>query len=159
MKTLIRAVVITLVCGLLLAVTDRQTREAAAANRFYFEQAALRDLAPGFEVTASATGWELIQDERVKGRIRAIETLQGYNGRIRLLVAVAENTILGVKVTAHQETPGLGDVIDDPDWMTQFEGMTQASNWQLEPDGVDGITGATITAKATADAVRGVFDE
>jgi RnfABCDGE-type electron transport complex G subunit len=37
----------------------------------------------------------------------------GYAGEIRLLVGIqADGRIAGVRVTAHKETPGLGDYID-----------------------------------------------
>jgi electron transport complex protein RnfG len=37
----------------------------------------------------------------------------GYSGKIRLLLAVAaDGSLLGVRVTQHRETPGLGDYID-----------------------------------------------
>ena len=44
----------------------------------------------------------------------------GYSGDIHLLVGVdLDGTVLGVRVTSHRETPGLGDRIETrkSDWV------------------------------------------
>ena len=48
----------------------------------------------------------------------------GYSGAIKLLVAInADGTLAGVRVTAHRETPGLGDGIEAArsDWILKFD--------------------------------------
>jgi Na+-translocating ferredoxin:NAD+ oxidoreductase subunit G len=59
--------------------------------------------------------------QRSTGRVAAanrsavLETVapDGYAGKIRLLVALGnDGTVLGVRVIAHRETPGLGDYIE-----------------------------------------------
>ncbi|GAB4447815.1 MAG: electron transport complex subunit RsxG [Rhodocyclaceae bacterium] len=91
----------------------------------------------------------------------------GYGGAIRLLVAVAaEGSVLGVRVTQHHETPGLGDYIDprkDRDkahpWIRRFEGHGLADippeRWKVKKDGgsFDSVAGATISARAVTGAV------
>lgn len=86
----------------------------------------------------------------------------GYNGRIKLLVGVDINgTILGVRVLAHQETPGLGDAIERKrsDWITDFNGHAlgnpSQTGWAVRRDGgmFDQFTGATITPRAVVTAV------
>ena len=50
----------------------------------------------------------------------------GYNGDIRLLTGVSvEQTLLGVRVITHKETPGLGDKIETrkSNWIKQFTGL------------------------------------
>ena len=61
---------------------------------------------------------------------------------IRLLVAVdRDGRVLGVRVTAHQETPGLGDDIEAgrSDWITRFDGRglgdPPADQWAVRRDG------------------------
>lgn len=87
----------------------------------------------------------------------------GYSGNIRLLVAVnADGTLAGVRVTAHRETPGLGDWIeaDRSDWITRFTGRSlrdpAAKDWAVRKDGgaFDQFTGATITPRAVVKAVK-----
>jgi len=87
---------------------------------------------------------------------------QGYSGAIRLIVAIRSNgSLLGVRVLAHRETPGLGDKIEveRADWILGFAGKSldnpPESGWQVKRDGgeFDQFTGATITPRAV---VRGV---
>lgn len=87
---------------------------------------------------------------------------QGYAGEIRLLLGLKANgEILGVRVLAHNETPGLGDKIEvqrDP-WITRFNGLsltnTAAEQWQVKKDGgqFDAFSGATITPRAVVKTV------
>ncbi|MEK9871505.1 MAG: RnfABCDGE type electron transport complex subunit G, partial [Gammaproteobacteria bacterium] len=116
----------------------------------------------GAEVRALDSGYAIIRDDAPAGHIHKISTNEGYNGLITLLVAIDDNeTILGVRVTEHRETPGLGDKIEPEvsDWIDQFNGRSlNNTRWTLQPDGdIDGISGATITAKATLEAVRGAL--
>ena len=92
----------------------------------------------------------------------------GYSGRIRLLLAVAaDGTLLGVRVTQHKETPGLGDYIDprkdrnkERPWIRQFDGLSLATvsdrEWRVKKDGghFDSVAGATVTPRAVIKAVH-----
>ncbi|MEJ6394592.1 FMN-binding protein [Gymnodinialimonas sp. 2305UL16-5] len=92
---------------------------------------------------------------------------QGYGGRIDAILALQAdtNTIAGIAITAHSETPGLGGRIDEASWQASFPGT------QLRDAGgemrfraargnasgmheVDGITGATITTRGVTQMVR-----
>lgn len=87
----------------------------------------------------------------------------GYRGAIELLVAIDyDGTLLGVRVLAHDETPGLGDAFEsrEADWLTDFKGLSLGNppqqRWTVRKDGgdFDGFTGATITPRAIVRAVR-----
>jgi electron transport complex protein RnfG len=87
----------------------------------------------------------------------------GYSGQIRLLVAVTiDGQILGVRVSNHSETPGIGDVIeaDKSPWIGSFDGRSlgepEESRWRLRKDGgdIDAISGATISSRAVVAATR-----
>lgn len=89
---------------------------------------------------------------------------QGYAGPIRLLLGVgADGRVLGVRVLAHSETPGLGDKIERArsDWILGFDGRSLGdpppARWAVKKDGgvFDQFSGATITPRAVVDAVRG----
>ena len=91
---------------------------------------------------------------------------RGYNGRIDLLVGIdAAGVVQGVRVTAHRETPGLGDRIEISisDWITGFDGASLSdppvAEWAVAPDGgrFDAFTGATVTPRAVVQAVRDVL--
>jgi Na+-translocating ferredoxin:NAD+ oxidoreductase subunit G len=90
----------------------------------------------------------------------------GYGGAIRLLVAVApDGRLLGVRVLAHRETPGLGDGIEErkSDWILRFAGRSLADpapgRWKVRKDGgdFDQFTGATVTPRAVVGAIEGAL--
>ncbi|AST68888.1 MULTISPECIES: electron transport complex subunit RsxG [Kosakonia] len=87
----------------------------------------------------------------------------GYSGAIQLLVgADFSGTVLGVRVTEHHETPGLGDKIElrISNWITYFAGKKidgpADSHFAVKKDGgdFDQFTGATITPRAVVNAVK-----
>ncbi|MBK5935795.1 RnfABCDGE type electron transport complex subunit G [Halorhodospira halophila] len=105
-------------------------------------------------------------DDTYLGAAVEVETPEGYAGTIRLLVGIdADGEIIGVRPVAHRETPGLGDAIETArsDWIHGFDdralGEPPEADWRVRQDGgaFDGITGATITARAVIDAVRAVL--
>lgn len=87
----------------------------------------------------------------------------GYSGTIKLLVGIAgDGTLTGVRVSAHHETPGLGDAIEEErsDWIYGFDGKSldhpPLEQWRVKRDGgaFDQLTGATITPRAIVKAVK-----
>lgn len=87
----------------------------------------------------------------------------GYAGEILLLVGLREDgELLGVRVLAHKETPGLGDYIDivRSSWIKNFDGLSLAKladdKWRVKKDGgsFDYMAGATITPRAVVKAVH-----
>ncbi|AOM40092.1 electron transport complex subunit RsxG [Xenorhabdus hominickii] len=87
----------------------------------------------------------------------------GYSGAIQILVgADFSGKVLGVRVTEHHETPGLGDKIDTriSNWIYSLSGKRVAShddhNWAVKKDGgeFDQFTGATITPRAVVNAAK-----
>jgi electron transport complex protein RnfG len=97
----------------------------------------------------------------------------GYADTIRMLYGYSpdQDAIVGLQVLESKETPGLGDRIEtDPAFTANFEALDvtldEAGEAPLhpivavkqgektEPWQVDGITGATISSKAIATALR-----
>ncbi len=92
---------------------------------------------------------------------------EGYSGNISLVVGVnSDQSLAGVRVLAHKETPGLGDLIevDKHDWILGFTGKSLQnpvpSGWAVRKDGgeFDQFTGATITPRAVVGAVKRVLE-
>src|SRR6056297_1610959 len=94
-------------------------------------------------------------------------TGQGYGGRIDAILAVEGdmNTIAGIAITSHSETPGLGGRIEDPSWQSSFPGtelhddtgdlrFNVARGDASTAYQVDGITGATRTTQGISNMVR-----
>jgi len=96
-----------------------------------------------------------------------VTTLQGYSGRITLLVGVnyKDKHVTGVRVVEHKETPGLGDKVEvkKSDWILGFKGKFLAEpsvkSWAVKKDGgeFDQFTGATITPRAIVELVEHVL--
>lgn len=88
----------------------------------------------------------------------------GYAGPLTLMLGLdRQGQILGTRVIAHAETPGLGDKVETTksDWILKFTGRsldnTPASAWKVKKDGgeFDQFAGATITPRAVVRGVEG----
>jgi electron transport complex protein RnfG len=170
-----------LLAALLLAGTWRLTREHIVAAEHRTQMAALEIVLPSARydndlmadrVQVQADAWlglapATVHRARLAGKPSAlvleVSAPDGYAGPIRLLVAVAQDgRVLGVRVTGHQETPGLGDDIDvqRSDWITRFTGRAlgdpPADQWAVRRDGgqFDQFAGATVTPRAVVRAVK-----
>ncbi|RJP43017.1 MAG: RnfABCDGE type electron transport complex subunit G [Desulfobacteraceae bacterium] len=82
----------------------------------------------------------------------------GYGGDVGLMVGINTDTdkILGVAVTTHSETPGLGArAKDDPKFVGQFKGLLVTQNVKVTGDGgsINAISGATITSRAVCGGI------
>ena len=91
----------------------------------------------------------------------------GYSGDIFLLIGIdANGSVTGVRVTAHHETPGLGDYIEHAKsaWSEQFSGKSltqpEPKHWKVTKDGgvFDARAGATISPRAVVKAVKSALD-
>lgn len=172
----------------LIAVSYTATRDRAAANADAYAARTLYELVPasrfdqpieqadfsllnaeaaqGIErlgLRQDRNGFRAIRDGEVTAVVLPVTSRDGYTGDIDLLMAVdRDGTLLGVRVVAHQETPGLGDAIeaDRSDWILQFEetslSMPAPEQWAVRKDGgdFDQLTGATITPRAVVAAVK-----
>lgn len=90
-------------------------------------------------------------------------TPDGYAGPISLVMGVDRNgEILGVRVLAHVETPGLGDKIEisKSKWVLSFNGKSlnnlTVEQWAVKKDGgvFDQFAGATITPRKVVQAIK-----
>lgn len=82
----------------------------------------------------------------------------GFGGDIGVMVGVNLDTdkIVGVAVTTHSETPGLGArAKDDPKFVSQFNGFPVTQTVKVTGDGgpINAISGATITSRAVCGGV------
>lgn len=111
--------------------------------------------------------WVARKDGKPAGVIIPVTATDGYSGDIRLLVGIdPRGEVLGVRVTAHRETPGLGDKIElrKSSWILSFNGRSlgnpETDDWTVVKDGgvFDQFTGATITPRAVVKAVRQTLD-
>lgn len=167
---------VTLATSLLL-FSDAATRDSIVARQHEDLMASLDQIVPAqiydqplldhvIEVKdASGTPRAIYQAVR-GGSVTAVAfewTASGYAGPIELLLGVdADGGLLGVRVTAHAETPGLGDRIEaeKDDWIRSFDGRSigdpPLERWTVRKDGgdFDQFSGATITPRAVTGAVK-----
>ncbi|MGI5959076.1 MAG: FMN-binding protein [Massiliimalia sp.] len=88
-----------------------------------------------------------IQTAGYAGKSKPIEALVGFD---------QDGTIVNVMIVSCQETPGLGTKIEDAEYLKGYQGVSGSA------DGVDTITGATISSKALRNGVNfalGMFEE
>jgi electron transport complex protein RnfG len=82
---------------------------------------------------------------------------KGFEGPIGLMVGIdlETDTVIGVRVTTHSETPGVGSrAKDNPNFVNQFEGQPLDNAFSVKSDGgaIDAMSGATITSKGVCIA-------
>jgi len=139
-------------CALLLAVTLQFTREPIARNHAAREAGAILDLT-GLDTPPATGTWQDDAWVTCTGLVLLRGAAEGYGGPIRWMLAADADSagprVRRLLVTAHQETPGIADFLNDPDhpWLRSFTGRG-ADAAQLE-----GISGATITTRALARSV------
>ena len=164
----------------IIAVTQVSTKDQIAENIRAAQSRALFEIFPAdidphlfdhtIELAAdelnleeeAVNGYQVINDETVKGVILPVRSEEGYSGSIDLMVGInADSSIAGVRIISHKETPGLGDKIDRAKslWVDSFIGKIRQgsddSRWAVKKDGgqFDQFTGATITPRAVVGAI------
>ncbi|MDO4777189.1 MAG: RnfABCDGE type electron transport complex subunit G [Cardiobacteriaceae bacterium] len=143
---------------------EAQTEAARLAN--YRELAPELPLDAAFLDSARALEWQgrrIIHLRAPGTHFIQTTTPHGYSGDITLLIAIDDRqTLRGVRVLAHKETPGLGDKIDTriSPWIHAFAGKNLANTrFRVKKDGgdFDAFSGATITPRAIVNEVGGIL--
>jgi len=85
----------------------------------------------------------------------------GYGGPVNVLtgISVADNTVAGISIGSHSETPNLGDRIEDPSFTDTYKGKTTTEKLVAvaspsADNEVQLISGATISSFAVLTAVN-----
>lgn len=95
----------------------------------------------------------------------ALETqVNGFADKVGLMVAIDldNNTLRGIGVTTHKETPGLGgNAKADPSFAAQFKGKSIDTDIKVTNDGgnINAISGATITSRAVCKGTMQAIEE
>jgi electron transport complex protein RnfG len=88
---------------------------------------------------------------------------KGFGGDVGLMVGidVKDDKLLGVSVTTHSETPGMGArAKTDPSFVAQFKGLGLEQPFKVTQDGgsINALSGATITSRAVSAATTSAED-
>lgn len=166
-----------LVSSLLLGFGDLATRGSIAARQQEDMQATLSQVLPAelhdnvlldaVRSVTDASGTTPVYIARKNGAVTGVAfkfiANGGYSGPISLMLGVdKDGAVLGVRVIAHAETPGLGDKIerDKSDWILSFNQLSldnlAPERWKVKKDGgqFDQFAGATITPRAVVHGVE-----
>jgi electron transport complex protein RnfG len=179
-RTMIHGVILGLFClgfGLVLAVTNSITEKDIAARALEDKLNSLSQVVPDSihdnklvdnvinmknKLDKEITVYRATKDGKITGLAYEIYG-SGYAGEIKLMLGVdAQGKILGVRVLAHKETPGLGDKIEvkKTDWILRFTdlsfGNPPVEKWKVKKDGgqFDQFAGATITPRGVVRAIK-----
>jgi electron transport complex protein RnfG len=93
-----------------------------------------------------------------KAKTVALEAFgKGYGGDVGVMVGidVENDTIFGMSVTTHGETPGMGaKAKEDPSFVSQFKGKSIDNPIKVTSDGgqINAMGGSTITSRAICGA-------
>ncbi|NLD95004.1 MAG: FMN-binding protein [Fibrobacter sp.] len=83
---------------------------------------------------------------------------KGYSSFIHTMLAVdKDQKITNISVLGHAETPGLGDVVETPDFQKRFYGKGAANMEIVKSEGTDkiqAVSGATISSRAVVNGQR-----
>lgn len=167
---------ITVCAGLILSMVEAMTREPIAEQRRLETLRALQavlpptDNSPDQDTVQLTTGQDKRgrdvartfyrgrQKDKLTGVAFQVTAADGYSGNINIMVGIdPSGTVAGIEILSHNETPGLGDKIELPEFKDNFTGKNlDNADWRVKKDGgeFDQITGATISPRAVVGAVR-----
>ncbi len=179
-KPVIALTVIALVSGLALSGAFSATKDTIEKQEKAKAAAAYQAVIPGAEEFAyleekvanfagetygTAFGRVFI-NEAVEGRDSAgnlvgyavsVTSAEGYDGNLTLTVGLSpDGAVNAVSYTELHETPGKGMLCDEPAFKDQFAGKNVTA-FKLK-ENVDAVSGATVTSKASINAVNAALD-
>lgn len=170
--------VMAIVAAAALALTFVVTKPMIAENQRQAQIAALQEVMPSsyfdedlldnafllpkperLNQAASTYAYVARKNGQINGWIFPVTSTKGYSGNIDMLIGIdTQGKITGVRITAHKETPGLGDKVDyqKSNWVDGFiNADLNNRQWAVKKDGgdFDQFTGATITPRAVVNSV------
>lgn len=160
MKELLRyGITLSVICMAasgLLAGVHALTREKISAQATKEERAALVEVMPqadSFEAVIEGNEtlyYRAFDKEKILIGVAFKAQGKGYGGAVETLAGMRlDGSLSAVKVLSQNETPGIGQLVTEPSFTDQFK-MHKADTL----DGVQAITGATISSRAVIDAVK-----
>jgi NosR/NirI family nitrous oxide reductase transcriptional regulator len=111
-------------------------------------------MADGFTTAAGGTYAALRNDSTKPLGYVGIGTAEGYGGELKVAVGVStEGSILSSVVISHRETASFYQRVQEKGLLRSLAGKSAAEDFVVSRD-VNGVTGATVTSRALADASR-----
>jgi electron transport complex protein RnfG len=168
-----KLILIYVIGGLLIVTVYAKTIPIIAKNANLKKVTVLMKMIDGAEKVAPIAQWQPSDHpaEIYKATSKANDLLgyvvesygKGYSSYIHTMVAVdTALKITNITILGHAETPGLGDVVESPDWQKQFFGKG-FTNMVLvkspDPEKIQAVSGATISSRAVLNAQHDALEE
>ncbi|MBI5025552.1 MAG: RnfABCDGE type electron transport complex subunit G [Nitrospirae bacterium] len=166
-KITMSLVVIFVCAGLIMAGIFSHASPVMYWAEVREKEEALKKMAPEAERIDEAGKWFLFKKENEYFEAKKGDNIigyiassigKGYSSYIKLLISVDNDLkIKSINVLRHGETPGLGDVIESPEFKDQFKGkgLDQLVLVKGETkDKIQAVTGATISSRAVTNGVK-----
>lgn len=174
----------TVVLGLLLGIVNEITKEPIAKVNYEIEQNAYREVfkdADSFEAVESFTAKDAAKiiakseytadeitdvnaakdkDGNILGYVINVTSHEGSQADISLSVGIRmDGTLNGYSITSISETPGLGMLVKEKPFYSQFENKAEESynvvkSTPAVDNEIESVTGATISSRAVTNAVN-----
>ncbi len=167
-RMVLTLLIVAVLAALLLGITAQLTRQPIAEAQ---RQAMMQSLMQVLPAHANDPLTDTVDDDGIhyfiardaQGKVTALAweavAPDGYSGSIHLLIGVRPTgSIIGIRITDHRETPGLGDgIVRNKAWLASFVGQRlESRRWAVKKDGgdFDQFTGATISPRAVVKTVH-----
>lgn len=173
-KMVVTLVIISLIAGLVLAVTNNVTKEPIEKVRKTELETGLKKVLPAtdnnlldtkFSTNLNGREWTFYigqyKGEYVGSAVKSYSD-NGYAGKIEVLVGLTTGaTIHAVLILKSNETPGLGSKVADPAFLNQFKKIENKQNTKrisINKDGgvIQTITGATISSNKDGGVIQAI---
>ena len=153
-----RLLVICLVVAAVVSLVNEVTKARYAEIQKEEQQKAMASIFGSQSVTVTELGdpsgdsfYAVRQGEELLGYCVQVVTA-GFGGDMTLMVGFrADQTLVGVQILSHSETPGLGARVSDASYLGQYAGK---SGTLTLGENVDAISGATISSRAVLAGVK-----
>lgn len=153
-----RLLVICLVVAAVVSLVNEVTKARYAEIQKEEQQKAMASIFGSTSVTVTELGdpsgdsfYAVRQGEELLGYCVQVVTA-GFGGDMTLMVGFrADQTLVGVQILSHSETPGLGARVSDASYLGQYAGK---SGTLTLGENVDAISGATISSRAVLAGVK-----
>lgn len=163
LKPIIVLTAIAFICTAALSGVNSLTKEIIAKAAAEKKAATMQELFPDeSEFKSLEIDAEALKEYTSSGVYKAgdagyiVEVApSGYGGEIKMMIAFSTDLkVLNIKVLEHAETSGIGTrVVGDEAYLNKYVGKNARN-----PEGVDAVSGATISSKAVLSGVNNAMN-
>ncbi|WP_173443548.1 RnfABCDGE type electron transport complex subunit G [Selenomonas ruminantium] len=150
------------ISGIVIGSVYFVTAPVAAQKAEEMKQESMKSLVPEaehFTEVAGHEGWFVAEKGGKAIAYIVPSESKGYGGKIKMLVAVtADSKVIDFSILEHNETPGLGDNAQKPEFRQMFAGKDadklEVTKDPANKENIQAMTGATISSRAVTKGVR-----